>query len=48
MVLKMKLQETVNHAEPKEDCPCIHCEVVREQQIESERRWIMLHQLFDR
>jgi len=29
-------------------CQCIHCESVKTQQLESERRWVKMHRLVDR
>mgnify|MGYP001345136067 CR=1 FL=1 len=29
-------------------CKCDHCEIIKDQQSESEKRWVMMHKLFDR
>ena len=46
--LKTNTKDDLLLAEDWELCECNHCEKIKEQQLESENRWIRLHQLFDR
>ncbi len=40
--------KTSKDSESTSECNCSHCEAIRNQWIESERRWVIMHQLFDR
>ena len=46
--LRTKNKEDLLNSNNFLECQCIHCEKIREQQLESETRWVRLHQLFDR
>ncbi len=46
--LRNKTKEGLSSPENWESCECHHCEKIKQQQLESEIRWIKLHQLFDR
>ena len=50
MILPLKTKRTENlmPSNTLQECECIHCEKVRQQQLESEIRWVRLHQAFDR
>jgi len=45
---QIKTHPSIREQELIIECECDHCIGIKKQQIESEKRWILMHKLFDR
>tara|TARA_Y100001968_G_scaffold256362_1_gene242691 strand:- start:404 stop:556 length:153 start_codon:yes stop_codon:yes gene_type:complete len=50
MILPLKTEkiEDLITSTTLQECECIHCEKLRQQQLESETRWLRIQQAFDK